>query len=207
MKSPSPKFQVIETFLPVWSTAFRILPFKVRSLYVFPCPCASLIPLSPKGSLGAPRVSFFNKLSPASHAITSVENFHAGFFPAALKINSSWWPFVLCFVCRSFYTLSLHSWIAAGPVNGTTRRERLKKKEEELWMSADHILMVLWPLSCSQELHCASTWNTLRRVCEIHLVSIWLHGEQSNITAYTSALFHGIVNHLSTGCPHNPSQC
>lgn len=172
--------------------------------FLVPVQAWSLCP--PKAHSVPPESLFFNKLSPASHAITSAENFHAGSFPAALKINSSWWPFVLCFVCRSFYTLSLHSWITAGPVNGTTCRERLKKKEE-LWMSVDHILMVLWPLSCSQELHCASTWNTLRRVCEIHLVSIWLHGEQSNITAYTSALFHGIVNHLSTGCPHNPSQC
>lgn len=102
--------------------------------FLVPVQAWSLCP--PKAHSVPPESLFFNKLSPASHAITSAENFHAGSFPAALKINSSWWPFVLCFVCRSFYTLSLHSWITAGPVNGTTRRERLKKKRRimnECW--------------------------------------------------------------------------
>lgn len=96
--------------------------------FFVPVQAWSLCP--PKAHSVPPESLFFNKLSPASHAITSAENFHAGSFPAALKINSSWWPFVLCFVCRSFYTLSLHSWITAGPVNGTTCRERFKKKKK-----------------------------------------------------------------------------
>lgn len=98
--------------------------------FFVPVQAWSLCP--PKAHSVPPESLFFNKLSPASHAITSAENFHAGSFPAALKINSSWWPFVLCFVCRSFYTLSLHSWITAGPVNGTTCRERLKKKKRRI---------------------------------------------------------------------------
>lgn len=100
--------------------------------FLVPVQAWSLCP--PKAHSVPPESLFFNKLSPASHAITSAENFHAGSFPAALKINSSWWPFVLCFVCRSFYTLSLHSWITAGPVNGTTCRERLKKKKNYEWV-------------------------------------------------------------------------
>lgn len=82
------------TFLLLRPPAFRILPFKVRPLSVSLYPHASFIPLSLRGSLGAPESPFY-KLPPATHAITSAGYFRAGSFPRSVKRKSSWRPFIL----------------------------------------------------------------------------------------------------------------
>lgn len=71
MKPQSVHVQVRGTFLSVWPTAFRILPFKVRPHSASPYPPSKL---DPSGAPTEPRRGFC-KLSPASHAITSARNF------------------------------------------------------------------------------------------------------------------------------------
>lgn len=93
----------LTALLPSWPTALRILPFKVRPHSVLLYPHAGFIPLSPGGSLGAPKSPFY-KLPPASQAVISAGNFQAGSFPRTVKRNSSWHAFILRFVWRSSYT-------------------------------------------------------------------------------------------------------
>lgn len=100
------------TFLLLWPTALRILPFKVRPHSVSPYPHARLIPLSPGGSLGAPESPFISCHQPVMRSHLQ-EISEAGSFPRTVKRNSSWWPFILRFVWRGSYTSGLHSWVIA----------------------------------------------------------------------------------------------
>lgn len=207
--APSTQFQVKEVFLLLWPTALGILPFKVRSHCVSPYPWASMIPLSHEGSPGAPE-SLFYKLSPASHAITSAENFHAGSFPAALKRNTSWWSFILRFVCRSFYTSALHTWITAGPVKwNNTRHARRDFPKKGRVMNAcwlySHGVVTSVRLSraalCFYLKHTGlCLWNPSR-----FYLTPW--GVKQYNSLYFSPFSWDCQSSVNIGSPHNPSQC
>lgn len=163
-------FRSEDTFLSLWSTASRILPFKVRPHSVSPYPHASSIPVAHR--LLQSLLLYLVTSQSCDHVSRKCPS---RFFLYTPRKKQQ--PTAIHFtLCVEIYTSGSRSWIMVRWESESTLSMG-RAREGELWMSVDDLLILPWPQSCSQGLHCALTWSTVGHVCEIHLTSIWHCGE------------------------------